>query len=290
MTRTQGSSAFMPANTIRRRANGGYAYCLIGLACVVALVSTSRAGADEFVSNDWTFQLAPYFWATQIEGDATIRGQEGDLDLSFGDIWDELNGAVMLEGEARKGRLGGFVNFLYGTIGPGFETLISDFDSDITYTSVGFGGYYRLGPYDLSSAAESDGPLLIVDPYVGARYTHLDVDVDLDLELGPGRSRSLEADEGWIDPIVGVRTMWQLTPQWSVTAYGDVGGFGVGSDFSWLANALVGYRFDLFAEKDSKFLFGYRALYQDYSSGSGENKFAWDVTLHGPLVALAIEF
>jgi len=143
-----------------------------------------------------------------------------------------------------------------------------------------------LGPYDLSTAALGDEPKLVVDLYTGARYTH--IDVDLDLNLGPGRSSS--GDEGWIDPIVGLRTMWQLTPRWSVTAYGDVGGFGVGSDFSWLANGLVGYRFDLFGKKDSKFLFGYRALYQDYSSGSGDNKFAWDVTIHGPLIALAVEF
>ena len=99
-----------------------------------------------------------------------------------------------------------------------------------------------------------------------------------------------EDNEQWIDPIVGVRTIWQLTPRWSFGAYGDVGGFGVGSDFSWLANGLVGYRFDLLSEKDSKFLFGYRALYQDYSDGSGASKFEWDGILHGPLFALAMEF
>jgi hypothetical protein len=31
-------------------------------------------------------------------------------------------------------------------------------------------------------------------------------------------------------------------------------------------------------------------MYQDYTNGSGDNKFEWDVTLHGPLLGLGIEF
>ena len=286
MTSAQGINVSQSGYRKRGRAIGRNRYSLTGLACLVALLYPHWADADEFVSGDWAFQLAPFVWATEVDGHATLKGQKGDLDLSFGDILNELDGMAMVEGEARKGRLGAFVNLVYGSISPSFDTPLSSINTDITYTSVGFGGYYRLGPYDLSSAAESDGPLLIVDPYAGARYTHIDVDVDLN--LGPGRSSS--GDEEWIDPIVGLRTIWQLTPRWSVTAYGDVGGFGVGSDFSWLASGLVGYRFDLFGDKDSKFLVGYRALYQDYSSGSGDNKFAWDVTIYGPVMALAVEF
>jgi len=36
--------------------------------------------------------------------------------------------------------------------------------------------------------------------------------------------------------------------------------------------------------------FGSRALSQDYSDGSGADKFEWDMTLHGPIAALAISF
>jgi hypothetical protein len=31
-------------------------------------------------------------------------------------------------------------------------------------------------------------------------------------------------------------------------------------------------------------------MYQDYTNGSGDNKFEWDVTLHGPILGLVIEF
>jgi len=34
----------------------------------------------------------------------------------------------------------------------------------------------------------------------------------------------------------------------------------------------------------------HRARYQDYTDGSGADKFEWDVTLHGPILGLAIGF
>ena len=37
-------------------------------------------------------------------------------------------------------------------------------------------------------------------------------------------------------------------------------------------------------------LAGYRALAQDYSTGSGVNSFRWDVTLHGPVLGFTIRF
>jgi hypothetical protein len=35
---------------------------------------------------------------------------------------------------------------------------------------------------------------------------------------------------------------------------------------------------------------GYRGLYQDYTDGSGRNKFEWNMTLHGPVLGLAVTF
>lgn len=52
----------------------------------------------------------------------------------------------------------------------------------------------------------------------------------------------------------------------------------------------MGYRISLFGDDNARIQAGYRALYQDYSSGGGHNKFKWDMTLHGPTLALAINF
>jgi hypothetical protein len=257
---------------------------LARLVCLLGVLAPSYVGADEFVSNDWQFQIAPYAWALAADGDTTVQGQKSDLDLSFQDIVDELNYGLMLEGEARKGRIGVFTNILYANLGKNEESGGTTIDPDINLFWGSFAGFYRLGPWDLDSEAGGDGPQLIVDPYAGVRYTYLDVDLD----VSPGGD--FGGDEQWVDPIVGLRTIWQLTPRWGVTAGGDIGGFGVGSDFQWMATGLIRYRFGLFGDDDAQFGAGYRALHQDYSDGSGANKFEWDVTLHGPVFTVGIEF
>jgi hypothetical protein len=93
-----------------------------------------------------------------------------------------------------------------------------------------------------------------------------------------------------VDPLVGARAHFHLSERWSLSLEGNVGGFGVGSDFAWHASGAIGYRFSLFGEDNARLLGGYRALSQDYETGSGDDKFEWDVTLHGPIVGLAIAF
>ena len=253
------------------------------LVCLIGLAASPRAAAEDPVSKDWQYKVTPYAWLLAIEGHTRVKGIKVDLDVSFSDILDEINYGVMVEAEARKGRLGFTANVLYANLGNTRSLGPIRIDPDINQLWASLVGYYRLGPWDLDSKAGTDGPHLIVDPYAGIRYTYLDVDVD----FSPGPD--LSSDQDWVDPIIGLRTIWQLSPRWSVVALGDIGGFGVGSDFQWQATGLAAYRFSLFGDEDAKFLAGYRALYQDYSTGSGASKFEWDATLHGPILALNIK-
>jgi hypothetical protein len=157
----------MSVNRMRGRAIGRIACFLAGLAHLLCLLPPSYASADQFVSDDWTFQLAPYAWALAIDGDVTVKGQKSDIDVSFQDIWDELNVAAMLEGEARKGRVGAFANILYANLGSSSKKGPLEIDPDINLFLAGFGGYYRLGPYNLDATAGSDGPQLVVDAVSG---------------------------------------------------------------------------------------------------------------------------
>jgi hypothetical protein len=63
----------------------------------------------------------------------------------------------------------------------------------------------------------------------------------------------------------------------------DVGGFGVGSQFSW--NALAAYSWEIAVRDGVTYsgLLGYRALDVDYEQGSGRNKYEYDVLQHGPV-------
>lgn len=63
---------------------------------------------------------------------------------------------------------------------------------------------------------------------------------------------------------------------------GDVGGFRAGSDFSW--QVLAAYNFQLCVTNRYVLdaYFGYRALSVDYSQGSGDTKYEYNVLQQGP--------
>jgi hypothetical protein len=88
---------------------------------------------------------------------------------------------------------------------------------------------------------------------------------DLDLSKGIAIARGGSVD--WVDPLVGARIRHRLAAGQELLLRADVGGFGVGSQFSW--NALAAYSWE-FAVRDGvtySGLLGYRALDVDYEQG-----------------------
>src|SRR5262249_58840466 len=120
-----------------------------------------------------------------------------------------------------------------------------------------------------------------LDVYAGGRYT--DLRIDIDTRGAPSVNQSAD----WLDPIVGGQVNFGLTERFFVVVRGDIGGFGVGSDFAWSAMGLLGYRWQG-AGVEWAILGGYKALGQDYTSASGARRFQWDTTMHGPIVGVSI--
>ncbi|MBW2432646.1 MAG: hypothetical protein JRF36_03515 [Deltaproteobacteria bacterium] len=238
-------------------------------------------------NSDWEFKMSPYMWFISASGDVTVRGQESDLDLSFSDIWDELNIAAMLVFEGRKNRWGFVGDALYANLGKSTSTDVTGIkiDPTVKLSYLGAGGFYRLGTWDLSQTPANAVPSVTVDAMAGARYTYLDMKLDLK------GFRSASGDKAWVDPLVGARAIFDLSERWAASLTGNLGGFGVGSDFTWHAWGLLGYRFSLFSKDNNAAVFGgYRALSWDYTDGGGDDKFEWDVTLHGPILGIQIGF
>ena len=143
---------------------------------------------------------------------------------------------------------------------------------------------------------------MTVDPYVGGRFTYINVDLDargsgtLQIPASDGSdvgvpfqfARSAGDSVSWVEPIIGFRTIWDIDAHWNIITNANIGGFGAGSDFAWQAGAFGGYRFGLFSERDSNFIFGYQVLDQRYRDSS--RNFEWDVTASGPVLGLAISF
>lgn len=88
--------------------------------------------------------------------------------------------------------------------------------------------------------------------------------------------------DDWWDPYVGLRGRYNLSTAFYLAAKGDIGGFGVGSDLTWQAEAALGVQMtrSIFTEV------GYRALGVDYD----KDGLVIDTITHGPQMTLGIIF
>ena len=69
----------------------------------------------------------------------------------------------------------------------------------------------------------------------------------------------------------------------------DVGGFGVGSDFSWQVVATYGFDVNCFGTPLHTVI-GYRALAVDYSEDGPYGENVLDIVQHGPLMGVTLQW
>lgn len=252
-----------------------FALTILVLLCPLAFAADSSktstdANSDTSTSKNWEFSLAPmYLWAVSINGNQTVKGNKVDLDVPFSDIFDNLNGALTFHFEGvYKQRWGFLTDLNYIVLNPEDSTPLGNIKVDFTEILFELAGFYRI-----TKGAHT------IDGLGGLRYTSMDVDLNL-----PGPLPDVDGSKDWIDPFIGLRWQWNFAENWATKLRGDIGGFGVGSDLTWNLVGLVDFK----PWEHVSLFGGYRVLYQDYSSGSGDNKFAYDATMHGPILGLNI--
>jgi len=240
-------------------------------------VSISSAQAQTEKSDQWQFQIAPYAWLAGQKGSvATLPGlPAADIDVDFyDDIIGNINGSLFLVGEARKDKLGVFMDIAYtdiedenATPGPLFSALNSRTKSWL----VTVAGLYRL-------VQEKQA---FLDALAGVRYWS--VDSTLALTSGILTGREVSNTEDWFDPIIGLKGLIPLgASKFFVNGGLAIGGFGMGSDFMWDANLNLGYQFTRMFSATV----GYRYLDVDYS----KDDFLYDVAQDGLVLGLSWRF
>ena len=249
---------------MNRSIRGTFLVCLY-----TAMIPTLAFSQEE---SDWEFNLAPlYLWAISIDGDMGIRGRTASVGVDFGTVWDKLEGVVTVRFNGMYKKKYGFT-FDYNYLDLGKEKVTDLVNTDVSFKSqlINLGGFYRFIDGDHS-----------LDGVAGIRYTIVDAGADLN-NLGI----SLDGDEDWVDPIVGLRYHYAFSDKWTLQLYGDVGGFGAGSDFTWQGLALIDYQ----PWRNVALVAGYRGIGTDYESGSGSDQFIYDATVHGPVIGVDIRW
>lgn len=259
-------------------------------ATVAALVASAQfacAGplpdADQSEA-DWRYDLLLYaFLPTRTTGTSTVAGQSVDLDLDLGDVLDLLNWAASGRFEAWRGDYGLIVDTNYYDLGlqgtlPG--PLATQFDIQVRQKWLGLLGAYRVANGTYGDADRR----FTVDVQAGARYNNLKQTVTL---TNPLPLPVLGGDEGWWEPVVGARGIWDLNERWNAVVSADFGGFGAGgNDLQVGANAGVEFK----PWDRTSLVFGYRYFSMDYSTTTSTGKFGYDVKQHGPVLGLKLNF
>lgn len=211
--------------------NAGALLLCMGL----SLACTAPVSAQESDSDDpWRFKAAIYLWGAGIDG-TTRRGNE--FDVSFSDIWDNLDFAFMGAFEARKGKWSAAADVIYmdvsvdraGTIGPRSAPVSADLD--LTGWVLNFQGARNV--YEHENAT--------VDVLLGARYLDLESKLTATLPGPLGQPTSKASGDVW-DAIVGVKGQVNVTKSWFLPYHLDI---GTGqSDVTWQLLGGVGYAFE----------------------------------------------
>ena len=251
---------------------------MLAMALLTCATASVARAADED-PDAWHVTLTPYAWAPGLYGDVTILGRDATLDASFLDILENTDTVVGLAGrlEVTRGR--------FGVFGDAFYTKTSVQNAGTTGLDVtarmwfiDFGAQFRV-----LDTTDYRVPGVTLDVYGGGRYSNLEL--DLDTAGDPSLTRS----QDWLDPIVGARLGVHFSDHVFLVLGGDIGGFGVGSDFAWSLLGLLGYKWQA-GTVELAVLAGYKALGQDYTDGSGPERFRWDVVMHGPVLGFTVRF
>lgn len=229
------------------------------------------AAAAASSSARWRFDIAPYLWASGVKGTVGVRNRTAGVDVSFWDIIENLDFALMLPGEVRRGRWGIAGEVIYlglskskATPGP----AITSAEFELSQLMLEASPRYRV----------LDRVRCRIDVLAGVRF----VSLKPKLTLVP--AAELQARRSWADPIVGARFIADLASRWLVQLRGDIGGFGIASDFTWQALALTGYEI---SDRVSVFA-GYR--YLDFDFSDDNDGFLYDVATRGPVLGVNLSF
>ena len=213
-------------------------------------------------TNKWTFDASLYGLAAGMSGNVAVKGVPADVDVGFNKIWDNLKFGAM--GGARLG----YERWALST-----EVIYMDLEAP-------------KGPFTAKAEQWMVQPALeyqvcrYLDAYAGTRYNSIHLALNGPLGVNPSGTQD------WWDPIIGARVSLPVWKKLSFNVSGDIGGFGAGSDLTWQAYPCFNWQFT----RVMSLQVGYRFLYTDYETGSGLNRFKYDMLTSGPQIGFTFHF
>lgn len=213
------------------------------------LLARDRGNPDFFV------RVVPYYWFSNIDGQQHVDG--ADLHVTSDTTRPGWAGRL----EAGKGRWRGLFEISRGGVAGNLEET-----SDPAARTYDF----HVTTWELVATYEMGDPLTAraLEVLAGIRHVSQQQVFGTDIDAA-----TREFDASWTEPLVGFRYYATVGGPFWFTVRSDIGGFGVGSKFTWVLDGEVGIEvmshFDLTMR--------YRYLETEYDNGaSGDELYIWE--------------
>lgn len=185
----------------------------------------------------WTVTLRPYLFLAGLSGSLTAGPTTIPINSSFGELVDNLQPSFFTSVALEKGSWGMYADFQYISLeGEGTGML---------GTTVGLKNI--IGEADATFRPARGSTLRLL---AGARGYQVDQSVVIN------SNPPIHGETFVVDPIIGAMGTWELGKDWQFEMRGDIGGFGVSSEFT--SQLSIGAMYDL--SETVSIPFGYRIL------------------------------
>jgi hypothetical protein len=212
---------------------------------------TAAGGPD----NQWHLSVSPYLWFPGVHGTLGAKDRAVGIHASAIDLLSHFRFGIMGTTEATYNRILIPIDLMFVRLRDDKGIPLGSFGSTTAEVTA---NEFILTPK--IGVAVIKAKMLQVDALAGFRYWHFGENLSFSPSiLGLNFSRS----QNWVDPLVGGRFTVPLSPKLAVTAAGDVGGWGVGSQLDYQVVGLLGYK----VKPHMTLQAGYRYLFVDYAAG-----------------------
>jgi len=235
-------------------------YALFMFLCLLFFPFTASAEGEA-----WQFEVTPFFWGIAFDGTSSVNNLPAlDVDMNIDEMFDHFNGGLAAFAVAQKGRWSLLLEATYLSLEKTQDIGAIEFSQKFNTVLFMNAVAYRLPT------------TVAIDVYGGARVMALNISNERNGE------ETLDATKSWVDPIVGMHISLPFTEKFGFDFHADMGGFGAGSDFTYMFMPVFSYQFsDLISGK-----LAYRWLDVDYD----KDNFAMDMLISGPMLGVSFKW